>query len=61
MNRKVLQYVADYTCTKCGAISRETARAYDYHNALTKLPRYIYPEGHLMRREASPEIRRIKP
>ena len=31
-------------------------RATDYRGALLKLPRWIYPDGHKMRRNSAPRI-----
>jgi len=51
-----MKYSADYKCTKCGAVKTMTAAAADFHNALTKLPRWIWPDNHKMRRDGSPTI-----
>ena len=43
-------YVAEYECIKCGKRMTVTVGAADYHMALVKLPRYIWPDNHRMRR-----------
>ncbi len=54
MTRK---YIAEYKCSKCGRVKTMTAAAFDFQNALTKLPRWIYPDGHTMLRQGSVNIR----
>lgn len=44
-------YSAHYRCTRCGHARSMNVTASDYHNALTKLPRWIWPDSHQMRRE----------
>ena len=51
-------YSAEYKCIKCGAARTMTATAADYHMAIVKLPRYIWPDNHKMRREGGPKVNR---
>ena len=50
------QYVAHYKCTKCQKEMTVSIAAADYHMALVKLPRWIHPDNHKMRREGGPQV-----
>jgi hypothetical protein len=53
-------YTAQYECTKCGAVKSVTAAAFDWRASHLKLPRWLYPDNHKMRRIHGPIVERKK-
>ena len=54
------RYCAHYKCRRCGAERLQTERAADYSRAPFALPRWIYPDGHAMRRQGAPKLYKDK-
>lgn len=50
------RYIAQYKCAKCGKEMTVSVGACDYHMALVKLPRWIWPDNHRMRRQGGATI-----